>query len=85
VWWLIYFPMRYGMILAVAAWDADHGWPIWIPIVVGLLMVFLFALSAPKQMEYRPRFAVRLVLEAPLVALALALGWGLGLLLAQWP
>jgi hypothetical protein len=79
MWWLINFPMRYGVVVVVAAWAAANQQPLWVAALIALAGMLILPVYAPERARNIavPYFA-ELVVEAPYVTLAAVLGLLIG-------
>jgi hypothetical protein len=75
MWWLINFPMRYGVVIVVAAWAAANQQPLWVAAVIALGGVLILPFYAPERARnISPPYFAELVIQTPYVTLAAVLG-----------
>jgi hypothetical protein len=79
MWWLVNFPMRYGLVIVVAAWAAANHEPLWVAAVIALTGILILPFYSPERARnVSPPYFSELVVETPYVTLATLLGSLLG-------
>jgi hypothetical protein len=75
MWWLINFPMRYGVVIVVAAWAAANQQPLWVAAVIALAGILILPFyAAERARNITPPYFSEMVVQTPYVTLAAALG-----------
>ncbi len=77
--WLISFPLRYASVILVATVVAANHQPLPTVLAVGGVAILVFPFISPDRLKQTPTvYRAEVLTESPWVALAMALGSGLG-------
>ena len=83
MWWLINFPLRYGIVIVVAAWAVANQQPLWVAALVALAGLLILPFYSPERARnVSPPYFSELVIETPYVTIAALLGCVVG---RFWP
>ncbi len=75
MWWLINFPMRYGVVIVGAAWAAANQQPLWVAALIALLGILILPFyAAERARNITPPYFAEMVVQTPYVTLAAVLG-----------
>ena len=75
MWWLVNFPMRYGVVIVAAALAVANQKPLWVVALIALVGMLILPFYAPERASnISPPYFAELVVESPFVTLAAVLG-----------
>ena len=75
MWWLVNFPMRYGVVIVAAAWSVANQEPLWVVALIALVGMLILPFYSPdRARNLAPPYFAELVVESPFVTLAAVLG-----------